>query len=84
MILDQTLQLTNFEDYFCFSLDFYFKLLSVLKGSCHDDSNRIGMVSFDSIDWDKFKTFDKKQSFLNFQTTPLKVLSNYLVDVLDL
>ena len=41
-------------------------MLSVLEESRRDDSNRVGMVSFDCIDWDKFKTFDKKQSFLEF------------------
>ena len=65
-MFDQTLQSTNLEDYFCFLLDFYFKMLSVLEESRRDDSSQVGMVSFDCIDWDKFKTFDEKQSFLEF------------------
>ena len=62
----------NLEDHFCFLLDFYFKMLSVLEESRRDDSNRVGMVSFDCIDWDKFKTFDKKQSFLEFSNHTLE------------
>ena len=47
-------------------------MLSVLKGNCHDDSNQIDMASFDSIDWDKFKTFDKKAEFLEFSNHTLE------------
>ena len=44
-------------------------MLSVLEDNrsrSDDNSQRKGVVSFDSINWDKFKNFDRKQSFLEF------------------
>ena len=44
-------------------------MLSVLKNNrSRSDNNgqRRGIVSFDSVDWDKFKNFDRKQSLLEF------------------
>ena len=42
------------------------------RGCSDNNSQRKGIVSFDSIDWDKFKNFDRKQSFLEFLNHTLK------------
>ena len=50
-------------------------MLSIVENNrsrSNDNSQRKGIVSFDSIDWDKFKNFDRKQSFLEFSNHTLE------------
>ena len=50
-------------------------MLSIVENNrsrSDDNSQRKGIVSFDSIDWDKFKNFDRKRSFLEFSNHTLE------------
>ena len=55
-----------FEVVIRFNYQTYCKMLSVLQDERSRPDNHRGIVAFDSINWDRFKNFDRKKSFLKF------------------
>ena len=55
-----------FEVVIRFTYQTYCKMLSVLQDERSRPDNHRGIVAFDSINWDRFKNFNRKKSFLKF------------------
>ena len=47
-------------------------MLSVLEDERSRADNQRGTVTFESINWDRFKNFDRKKSFLKFTNHTLE------------